>query len=149
MGEKTPPIEPLEYLSGVKVVDIGDLRVARGKTRRPYTACKHTHLRYDNEERRIWGADCEMDVEAFDAFKGLVERFSGAASDIKGRQDAVKEAEGHAIISRAAKAIDEIWRRRKVVPACPHCRRGILPEDVAKGLGCVSAEIERQRRINQ
>ena len=29
------PIEPMDYLHGVKVVDIGDLRVARGETRGP------------------------------------------------------------------------------------------------------------------
>lgn len=142
-----PPIEPLDYLHGVKVVDIGDLRVARGMSRRPVSLCSHRQLRYDERERRVWCADCESDVEPFDAFTGIVQRFAGAAKDIARRQDAVKAAEETALFSRAAKAIDEIWRRKKVVPACPHCRRGILPEDIANGIGKVSAELERQRRM--
>ena len=47
------PIEPQEYLSGPTVVDIGDLRVARGLSRRPFSGCAHHSLVYDNKERRI------------------------------------------------------------------------------------------------
>src|SRR5690606_34525923 len=75
VSDKRPPIEPLDYISGVKVVDIGDIRVARGMSRRPASSCKHHHLHYDTAERRIWCRDCETDVEAFDSFKMLVERF--------------------------------------------------------------------------
>ena len=47
MSEKTPPIVEQEYLSGLKVVDIGDLRVARGMSRRPVSTCHHRPLVYD------------------------------------------------------------------------------------------------------
>lgn len=47
------PIEPHEYLYGVKVVQIEDLRVARGLTRRPVSSCRHRKMVYDDKERRI------------------------------------------------------------------------------------------------
>jgi hypothetical protein len=65
------PIEPLDYLYGVKVVDIGDARVKRGKSRRPIGTCPHKSMHYDQEERRVWCADCEATLEAFDAFRQI------------------------------------------------------------------------------
>lgn len=125
---KDPPIVPQDYLAGTTVVDIGDIRVARGMSRRPSLICRHLKLVYDNQERRIWCRDCETNIEAFDAFQMLVDRAYAAYADIKKRKAEVAAAEQHALISRAAKAADKAWRGR-MVPACPHCRRGILPED--------------------
>jgi len=36
-----PPIIEQEYIAGVRVVDIGDYRVARGMTRRAHNSCPH------------------------------------------------------------------------------------------------------------
>ncbi|ALC13792.1 hypothetical protein [Sphingopyxis sp. 113P3] len=142
---RTPPIVPQEYLFGPKVVDIGDLRVARGMTRRPVSACRHRQLVYDGQERRIWCSDCETDVEAFDAFKQIVEQFDAAAKHAERMLNEAKEARAFSIISIAAKTIDKLWRSRKHVPTCPHCNAGIWPEDAAR-MGMVSKEWDRARR---
>lgn len=131
---KDPRIEPLDYISGVKVVDIGDLRVARGMSRRPASACGHLHLNYDSQERRIWCSDCEQNVDPFDAFTKLTEHFDRANADLRRRQEVMQEAEEHAIVSIAAKVIDKAWRRQGSVPACPVCGHGIFPEDFKRGL---------------
>lgn len=141
----TPPIIPQDYLSGVTVIDIGDARVSRGMSRRPVTACKHSPLVYDQMERRVWCRDCESDVEPFDAFLILVEQFARAANDIQKRREKLEEAEQHNIIRVAAKRLDEMFRSTKMVPACPHCRAGIFPEDVAK-MGRVNREWEQAKR---
>lgn len=134
MTEKRPPIVPQDYLSGVKVVDIGDIRVARGLTRRPMSSCPHRQLHYDTAERRIWCADCETDVEPFDAFKILVEHFHDAEQKLERRAQEIAAAEDHALISIAAKEIDKAWRKKKMVPACPHCRAPLFPEDFKNGI---------------
>lgn len=130
---KDPPIEQLGYLSGPTVVDIGDIRVARGKSRRPFSACKHKVLHYDKEERRIWCADCERDIDAFDAVVSLSENIDAAWKKLNLRAEKVADAEKHALFSRAAKEVDKVWRSRNMVPACPHCRDGLLPEYFANG----------------
>lgn len=141
------PIEPAPFVSGVTVVDIGDLRVARGLTRRPVAVCKHLRMTYDPRERRVWCQDCETDVDSFDAFMEIVERYASATKHLERRANEVREAEAFAIRSRAAKVMDEAWRRRSVVPTCPHCRAGLLPEDILKkGLSVVSTEYEQARR---
>lgn len=143
---RTPPIEPQQYVGGVTVVDFGDIRVARGMTRRPHRTCRHHALRYDDHERRIWCADCETDVEPFDAFKVLVEHFDGAQRKARKMLDEAKEAHDHQLISIAAKEMDHHFRRRNMVPACPHCRAGIWPEDV-KRMGLVGKEYDKARRV--
>lgn len=144
------PIEPQEFLHGPKVVDIGDLRVARGMTRRPHSSCRHVHLVYDTSERRAWCRDCETEVEVFDAFVQLVGHFSAAQSKIERRRQELAEAETFALRSRAAKRIDEYWRSHNLTPLCPHCRAAILPEDVVDGLAQTSKSMAlaaRKRRI--
>ena len=139
------PIVPMEYLYGVKVVDIGDLRVARGMSRRIQSPCRHLRLAFDTSERRIYCQDCEQDVEPFDAFLQLVERhhFLEAKAE-KLRQDAA-----HTVTSRAAKRMDEAWRSKTMAPLCPHCRAPILPEDVVNGVSIVNKELEVRRRTAQ
>lgn len=127
-GGKTPPIEPQNFVAGVNVVDIGDIRVARGLSRRPFTGCRHKRLAYDRHERRIWCRDCEHDVEAFDAFEAIVGQFSAADSNLRQRIEAVEKAESHAVISIAAKTLDKAFRHKNMVPACPHCGLGLFPE---------------------
>ncbi len=142
---RTPPIEPQDFVGGVTVIDFGDLRVARGLSRRPVTICRHHQLRYDTRERRIWCADCEHDVEPFDAFASLVERYDAAIKRAERKIAEAKEAQEFALRSIAAKQIDRHWRSRKMVPCCPHCQRGIWPEDVDR-MGRVSREWDGARR---
>lgn len=146
--KKDPPIIEQEYLYGLKVVDIGDIRVARGLSRRPHSSCKHRAMAYDQKERRIWCKDCETDVEPFDAFLIICEHFSQAADRLERERKEINEAKDHNIIRIAAKQMDEHFRRKKMVPACPHCHAGIFPEDVAK-MGSVNRQWEEAKRARK
>lgn len=127
-----PPIQPQNFLGGVTVVNIGDVRVARGLSRRHHSSCPHRQIVYDRQERRIWCQDCERDIEPFDAFTRLTEGYAAAVSKLKAREQVIAEAEKFKIISIAAKSIDRAWRKRNMVPACPHCKNGLFPEDFRK-----------------
>jgi hypothetical protein len=145
--KKDPPIDPQDYLSGVNVVDIGDARVLRGKSRRPASACQHKKMHYDKTERRIWCPDCETDVPAFDAFITIVENFSKKQSQLELDRKKLEDAMKFQVRSLAAKALDEVWRGRNMAPCCPHCNSGLLPEDFSKGVGMkVGREYEIRRR---
>jgi hypothetical protein len=140
------PIDPQEYLYGINIVQIDDLRVARGLSRRPRTSCNHKRMAYDQNERRVWCEDCETEVEPFDAFMGVVEVWARATNQIDRRKRELAEAEAFAIISRASKAFDQVWRSKRSVPLCPHCHEAILPADVVGGLSTASRELIEQRR---
>lgn len=143
---KDPPIEPLPYRAGVTIIDIGDVRVLRGMSRRPHSACQHRRLHYDPSERRIWCADCERDLEGFDAFQTLAEQCHEFYAQNKRRAEELAKAEQFQARSRAVKALDHVWRSRSMVPCCPHCHRGLLPEDMLRGVSSVGVEYERARR---
>ena len=147
---RDPPIEPKPFIGGVTVVDIGDVRVARGLTRRHHSSCRHAHMNYDPIERRVWCSDCEREVEPFDAFEIIVGQFSGAAKAMDARQKLLDEAEKFQARTLAAKAMDEAWRSRTMVPACPHCSHGLFPEDFRRGvktmLGRDYAEARRNHK---
>ncbi|XAI95197.1 hypothetical protein [Leptolyngbya phage Lbo-JY16] len=136
------PIEPQDYLYGVKVVDIGDIRVARGMTRRPHSNCAHRQQVYDDKERRIWCKDCETELEPFDAYMCLVGVMDGHIKNLKRREEQIRDAEKFSLRSRAAKRMDDYWRSHTMAPLCPHCDGAILPEDVVNGLGQKSKSIE-------
>lgn len=145
--DKDPPIEPQEYVGGVRVVDIGDARVSRGMSRRPYASCSHRHLHYDSQERRVWCPDCEKNIDPFDAFTKLVEHFHQATGRLKRREAAIVDSESHTLISRAAKRVDEAWRSRTTAPGCPSCHEALLPEDFADGIKSrKSLELARAKR---
>lgn len=143
-----PIIEP-GYLSGVTVVDIGDIRVARGLTRRPASSCRHRALSYDANERRIWCKDCEKDVDAFDAFKLLVEQYSGARKALARREERLLEAEKFQVRSLAAKEIDKAWRSRTMVPCCPRCKGGLFPDDFKNGTSMMGRDYAERLRASR
>lgn len=147
MENDNTPIDPQNYAYGLNVVDIGDLRVARGMSRRPYSACNHLNMVFDQHERRIYCRDCEQAIEPFDAFVTLVSRYNASLENLARRREAVQEAESHALISRASKVMDKAWRRRDYVPCCPHCLVAIFPEDVlGNRLPRASKRLSAQRR---
>ena len=138
---KDAPIEELEYVVR-QVIDFGDIRVARGMSRRPVANCQHAQLRYDLQERRVWCQDCETTVESFDAFMVLVRNFQAVVSAADKMLREAKEAKAAVIHRIAAREVESIWRHKMAV-TCPHCSRGILPSD---GLGGQSTKFETARR---
>ncbi|MBD8556314.1 hypothetical protein IFT84_17540 [Rhizobium sp. CFBP 8762] len=140
------PINEEAYLHGTTVVDIGDLRVARGLTRRPVSSCHHLRMNYDPRERRVWCKDCEQDVDPFDAFKGLVEHIGSARKSMEKRIQELREAETFQCRSVAAKNLDKAWRSRNRVPACPHCHQGLFPEDFSKSVNTLGRDYALARR---
>ena len=142
---KDPPIREVEFLHGPNVIDIGELRVSRGLSRRPHSTCAHRRLTYDTGERRIWCRDCERDIEGFDAFTILATQCHQFLEQNARRARELEEAERFQARSIAVKALDKVWRSRTMAPCCPHCRRGLLPEDM-KNLGSVGINYERARR---
>lgn len=143
--QKDPPIVDQPYLYGLKIVDIGDVRVSRGMSRRANSSCPHRALSYDQHERRIWCKDCETNVEGFDAFLIITEHFYVATKRLERERAAIDQARDHNLIRIAAKKMDEHFRRKNMVPACPHCSAGIFPEDVPK-MASINREWEIARR---
>lgn len=148
--QTTPPLEPLEAAGAydAPVVDLAGYRVRSGRT--PWKAekdrCKHTKVIYSTTERRVWCEACQSPVDAFDGLMTVVHHFEDMEREARRR---IREAEDGAravIVRRGAKEIDRSWGH-KMAPCCPHCRRGLMPQDFANGAGSsVGFEYESARR---
>jgi hypothetical protein len=86
-----------------------------------------------------------MEMGHWEAFMAVTKNINHYMASLKRRDAAVKEAERASLVSRAAKAVDDIFRRRKTVPTCPHCHEPLLPEDMLR-LSTCSADLARARR---
>lgn len=145
---RDPPIAEQEWRGGVNVVDIGEVRVSRGLSRRHHSSCPHKRLTYDQAERRIWCRDCERDVEGFDAFRIVAEWAHVAHESLLKRERAVQEAEGFAARTIAGKKLDEAWRSKTMVPACPSCGNGLFPEHIkAHGFSMLGRDFAKARLL--
>jgi hypothetical protein len=125
------------------IINIGEIRVKRIIKE---GLCPHKQLVYDYRNEYIQCEDCGLPVQPFQAFMMLVNHFDSAISRLEHRRKELSELEAasNRNLLKAVKEIDRIWRR-KMLPCCPHCGRGIAIED---GLGnsCISAQVETERR---
>lgn len=147
-----PPIKPGNYIYGVNVVNIGDVRVARGMTRREYSSCPHNTINYDDSERRIQCEDCETEIDPFDAFIGLVKHHDAAQKAVERLQAEATEAIKANINRIACRRLQKEWAPNKgTLPACPSCFTGLVPEDFTGRIALVSKALEhieiRQRLV--
>lgn len=139
------PIDEQDFLSGVNVVDIGDIRVSRGKTRRPTQTCTHAKMSYDPIERRVWCKDCEHDVDGFDAFVALVSQYDSAIRRLEILKEDALAAQNHNMRRIAAKNLEKEWNSRITVPCCPHCNISLFADDF-KDINRSSRSLEAARR---
>ena len=107
--------------------------------------CDHKHIELDARGDIVRCVKCGDQLSAFWALKMLSDEYNRALGKLQREREALekaKEAETHLL---AARKVEKVWRTRTMVPACPHCGAGILPED---GLGGsrINREIELRRR---
>lgn len=141
------PIDELNYLR-CQIIDIGDLRVARGKARYEFAGCSHRRLTYDSDERRVWCTECEKTLPAFDAFMVVIRDYQGWFNNLTDRQAKIEEMEKTQLHLRGARAIEKSWMGRRA-PRCK-CGAAMLPEDFQSGrFPEVSLELARQARKKQ
>lgn len=143
-----PPIEPVNYRIP-QVVDLAGVRIARGMAKRPlHRVCRHRSLVYATDERRIYCEDCKTSLEPFDAFMVLIDYWQEMDREATRRFEKATEAKNAVIHRIAAREIEKTWRA-KMAMGCPHCDRGILPEDVQGRMRMMSREIEIARRAKE
>lgn len=146
---KDPPLEVLPdggCFVG-QVIDLDQVRIRTGRTPFRVKTCAHKKLIYSQSERRVWCEDCERTIDNFDAFQTFARHFEAMQREATIKVREAREALSGAARLRATKELDRIWSGRRMAPCCPHCRRGLIPEDFAGGVrSTVSLEFEIGRR---
>ena len=129
------------------VISIGDWQIKRSSEHRIQKDgdCDHKHLELDERGDVVRCLKCGTQVSAFWAIKMISEQYNCSLRKLASERETVKQAKEENLHLLAAKKVEKAWRRRSMVPACPHCGRGIFPED---GLGgsMINREMELRRR---
>lgn len=113
------------------VIEIGDLIVRRKKERHWYgdERCPHLHLTWDDNGHIVTCDDCSKQIDPYWAMQMLASHYEKAFKKVQARAQSVADDKAHNLHLIAAKKVEAVWRSKKMVPCCPHCDRGILPED--------------------
>jgi len=113
------------------IIEFADMQLRYKRKQWSSDECKHKHIAYSPTDEEIICEDCNKVIQPFKAFMLLVDRYRDAYDSLQRRLDEIKELEARADkgLLIATKRINEAWRSRSMVPACPHCGEAILPED--------------------
>jgi ribosomal protein S27E len=121
-----------------KVIDIGDLSLWRKTDSRFIRAekgqCPHRNLVADEEGEILECKQCGKQVSAYWAFMRFIREYENYTDSLKSRAEGVRIREEKGLTLKAAQLIEKAWRSRRMVPACPHCKKAILPTDGFGGL---------------
>jgi hypothetical protein len=152
-----PPLVPLAVVygeeglrrSGAEIIDLAGIRLQAGTAASSQPVCQHKALIYNQIERRCWCEDCTRTVDNFDVVMIMVRAYGTMLREARLRLAQAREATKAAARRLATKELDRVWGG-KMVPNCPHCQRGLLPEDFANGAASTqSKELEVARRARQ
>jgi Zn finger protein HypA/HybF involved in hydrogenase expression len=125
-------------------VDFAGFKIEHGKTQRP--RCQHLHIVFDPEDRRVYCPDCKHSLDAFDALMLMYERWFKMSRDFKKKQEQFRETLMKDIRRVASRKVDQAWRNHSMAICCPHCERGLIPEDFQNGCATMSKDLELKRR---
>ena len=135
-------------MSDENVVSIGDWRINRKHA--SYSIfdkkeCRHLNTTMMDEGQYIRCDDCNAPLSAYWVLSRLLQDIRNTRKEIRSEQQRLALAPERALRLKAAQTIEGAWRSRTMVPACPHCTRGIFAADMLNP-SYVSKEIEMQRR---
>ncbi len=93
--------------------------------------CLHINMSYDPLNEYVGCTDCGIQLQPFKAFMLLVEGYGRAIRDLDARRRRLLELEEYSDLSllKATRKVDKAWRRKNMLPTCPHCNQAIAPED--------------------
>lgn len=133
------------------IIQLDDLRVTRRK-HNPYLPaskqCPHINLTMDDHGQCVECDDCGAQVSPYWALDMLSKRYEKACRQLEHKEQRIDQLRQNNLHLIAAKQVEEVWRKRDVLPCCPHCGEGIAASD---GLGAmiISKRIDEKRRAER
>lgn len=113
------------------VIQFSDLQIARLKDdlTRQREGCQHKRILLDDVGDTVKCQDCDMQVSAYWALRMLAVDWKRQNARLQHELTAAKSERETTLHLKAAKQVESVWRSNKQLPTCPHCDRGIMPQD--------------------
>lgn len=107
------------------------------------STCRHPSVWIWESEPIMECRDCGAMIDPFVWMRANFKKFDQQIADKIAERDRIAaetaELKAWAPWLRSLKALERIWRGKRMLPTCPHCRRGIEAEALAN-TGCVSRD---------
>lgn len=139
-------------MSTEKIIDIDVVRATiRQNTRYEKSHCKHSRITVDSDAGTIDCDDCKKSLSAFQVVVSWAKQWGEiekAVNRQKLRAQAMsKTMRTYRIRLRALRELEKFWWKGNMLPCCPHCKRGLMPDDFTEVPPLmVSREYELKRR---
>ncbi len=139
------PSDAYENYRGERVTNIVDLEFTRRHRAATVKECSHKRFELDPNGQIVTCADCGQQVTAFWALEKLIDRWHRGHESLRAMRDKIEHDAQQITHLKAAKTMERTWRSRQMLPCCPHCHRGITPEDMQRA-SSVDRDFELARR---
>lgn len=131
--EDDDTLPPIPQLIEFKVLQ--DRRRKRG-------SCWHRRFEIDREGGAVFCADCNEEIPAFEALCIIARQDSLYQQRFLRLREEIVELQKYKPWLKAVKRLEHVWRGKKMLPCCPHCRKGVKAEGLA-ATGRVSEKYEQ------
>lgn len=100
------------------------------KTHKP-VQCLHDRTEIDVNNRSISCRDCGKVVDAFEALMRIADRASAFQQQWETMRKDHRNLADYVPHLRAVRSLEHLWRGKRL-PMCPHCKKGVGAEAMAK-----------------
>lgn len=130
------------------LITIGELQVQRKRRLDRFNKqeCPHQRIDLNDHGETVRCQDCGVFVSAYWALCHWSQQINDGLRSIKAQREQLAWERKKLIRRVAVRKVEEAWNRG-MLPVCPHCHAGILPEDGFGG-SQVCKELELARRAH-
>lgn len=108
--------------------------------------CKHTRYVLNDEVGIVECRDCAAPVSAYHVLRQCALEENRLYRRLRAMRDEIQAIAGRRSWLKAVQRLDKIWRGRKMLPCCPHCRRGLFAEEMDDGAVGIDYEVALRKR---
>lgn len=93
------------------------------------TTCPHKRLFFDENGQTVECQDCKKQVTAWWALFAMADGLKRMRERIEADQKQLNEEKEKNVVHKAALEVEHAWRKRNMLPCCPHCLHAITATD--------------------
>lgn len=109
--------------------------------------CEHARTVIDEPNGTVECRDCGASLSAFWVLGRIAREENRVFNRIKGLRADAEELQTWVPFLKSVRTLEKRWRGRAMLPACPHCHRGLWPDEL-QGSVSLSLELAQRKKAN-
>src|SRR5436190_18668915 len=111
--------------------------------------CAHPRTIVDETHGTVECRDCHAPLSAFWVLGQIAREENRCLENVRSVRREAAELQTWVPFLRAMRGLERRWRGRKTLPACPHCRRGLWPDEMQRFTVSTDLEIAHRKRAGR